>query len=366
MRCGPRSVCRTRTAGAGLPGCACLLGTAGLRLPGYLCRAAPAACPTTWDRIFLFGWRMCPWVGRKAGPLARRIGRARSGGSARPTGRPPTCGLGRRSSSQRARPTGHSLRRQFRRIGCSLPARHTGHLGYTPRMPLPQSILRSLYRRVDVHSPRHTWPVHGSQMAAEAAPGQPGAFLPAAWAEAPAHSVPGRRPPPPPPALPRWPLPPIASSPPPGPPAPAAPHHRDPPPRSFPRFSPGFLSSPPPPFFSPPRAADGGGGRAGPRAPPPGVGGGAPPTGRAGGGRTLRRHFHRIACSLSARPTGHRGCPSGTSTAPGRRTSQQCPARAAARSQPAFPSPFTAVLPRIVLRLPSQAAPVIQSTPRRR
>ena len=188
MRCGPRSVCRTRTAGAGLPGCACLLGTAGLRLPGYLCRAAPAACPTTWDRIFYLDGACARGLGGKAGPLARRIGRARSGGSARPTGRPPTCGLGRSSSSQRARPTGH----------------------------------------------------------------------------------------------------------------------------------------------------------------------------------TLRRHFHRIACSLSARPTGHRGCPSGTSTAPGRRTSQQCPARAAARSQPAFPSPFTAVLPRIVLRLPSQAAPVIQSTPRRR
>ncbi len=72
-------------------------------------------------------------------------------------------------------------------------ARPTGHRGYPPRIPLPQSILRSLYRPVDVHSPRHTWPLHGSQMAAAAAPGPPGAFLPAAWAEGPADSVPGRR-----------------------------------------------------------------------------------------------------------------------------------------------------------------------------
>src|SRR5690606_18240977 len=55
------------------------------------------------------------------------------------------------------------------------------------------SILRSLYRPVDVHSSHHPWPLHGSQVAAAAAPGTPGAHLPAAWAEAPAHSVPGRR-----------------------------------------------------------------------------------------------------------------------------------------------------------------------------
>ena len=77
-----------------------------------------------------------------------------------PPGQPgaSTCGLGRSSSSQRARPIGHSLRRQFHRIACSLPARHTGHRGYPPRIPLPQSILRSLYRPVDVHSPHHPWP----------------------------------------------------------------------------------------------------------------------------------------------------------------------------------------------------------------
>src|SRR5690606_30523198 len=60
-------------------------------------------------------------------------------------------------------------------------------------MPLPQSILRSLYRPVDVHSSHHPWPLHGSQVAAARKRGPPGAHLPAAWAEDPADSVPGRR-----------------------------------------------------------------------------------------------------------------------------------------------------------------------------
>ena len=278
MRCGPRSVCRTRTAGAGLPGCACLLGTAGLRLPGYLCRAAPAACPTTWDRIFIWMAHVpVGWAGRLGrSPGASGVHRRRQ----RPaTGRPPTCGLGRRSSSQRARPTGHTYAGNSTELpalsppgppgtaathhGCHCRSPFSGHCtgvsmsthrairgpctarrwqlrpprpaGRLPtcglgrssssqRVPgrralLTQAILPNCLlspapaRRAPrlpttdataaVHSPVIVPACRGPLTAIRGPctdrrwqlrpPGQPGAFLPAAWAEGPADSVPGRR-----------------------------------------------------------------------------------------------------------------------------------------------------------------------------
>ena len=272
MRCGPRSVCRTRTARAGLLGCACVLGTAGPRLPATSVGLLQA-CLTTWTGFLLDG-ACARGLGGKSW-AARPAHRAGTETVAAPGSRAPTCGLGRRSSSQRARPTGHTFAGNSDELPAPSPPGTPGtsatHHGCHCRSPFSghcTGVSMSTHRAIRGPCTDRRWQLRPR----------------------PASRAP-----------------------------------------SYLRLGPKLQLTACPADGALPTLA-------------------IPPN-----------------CLLSPRPA-HRAPWLSVRHLHGTRPAYKpaVPARAAARSQPAFPSPFTAVLPRIVLRLPSQAAPVIQSTPRRR